>query len=249
MLRLLNDDSAGIREFSEVISTDASFAWEVLRAANSPLFSLPYEIDDLFQAVSVIGVERVRGMVFVAALSSGFRHAMREQSLLACWKHSLATAYLAAEMAPGFRVDSGKAYTAGLLHDLGRLALMTAFPAKYAGLIEQSHRDEIEMCVLEEQFFEINHCVAGASIAAAWSLPVSLAEVCLKHHDDPLDSPSALLLTVIAANRMAHLLGFQPVYEFRNTEAPTELPNGVSDHITESTELLHQKIEAYCTGL
>lgn len=246
---MLNDNSAGIREFSEVISTDASFAWEVLRAANSPLFSLPYEVDDLFQAVSIIGVERVRGMVFVAALSSGFRHALREKSLLDCWKHSLATAYLAAETAVGFRVDAGKAYTAGLLHDLGRLALMTAFPAKYAGLIEQSHRDEVEMCLLEDQFFEINHCVAGASIAAAWSLPASLAEVCLKHHDSTIDSPSPLLQNVVAANRMAHLLGFQPVFERRDTQEPTELPNGVPGHLMDATSLLHGKIDAYCVGI
>ncbi len=249
MLRLLNDNSAGIREFADVISTDASFAWEVLRAANSPLFSLPYEIDDLFHAVSIIGVERVRGMVFVAALSSGFRHAMREQSLLACWKHSLAVAYLAAESAVGFQVDAGKAYTAGLLHDLGRLALMTAFPAKYASLIEQSLREEVEMNVLEEQFFEINHCVAGASIAAAWSLPVSLAEVCLKHHDDPLDNPSPLLQNIVAANRMAHTLGFQPVYEKRLVQPASDLPNGVPNHLEESTALLHQKIDAYCLSV
>ncbi len=249
MLRLLNDNSAGIREFADVISTDASFAWEVLRAANSPLFSLPYEIDDLFHAVSIIGVERVRGMVFVAALSSGFRHAMREHSLLACWKHSLAVAYLAAETAVGFQVDAGKAYTAGLLHDLGRLALMTAFPAKYASLIEQSHRDEVEMNLLEEQFFEINHCVAGASIAAAWSLPVSLAEVCLKHHDEPLDNPSPLLQNIVAANRMAHILGFQPVYERRAVQPASDLPNGVPNHLQDSAALLHQKIDTYCMSV
>lgn len=248
-LSLLDDPSAGISEFTEVISTDPSFAWEVLRAANSPLFSLPYEIDDLFQATSLIGVERVRGMVFVAALSSGFRHALREKILLDCWKHSLATAYLAAEMSPGFQVDAGKAYTAGLLHDLGRLVLMTAYPAKYADLIEQSHREGVAMCMLEDQFFEINHCVAGASIASSWSLPLSLAEVCLKHHDSFDSTSSPLLQNVIAANRKAHLLGFQPVFEPTVAEPPSELPNWVPNQIEDAAALLHRKIDSFCTTL
>lgn len=247
-LRLLDDPNADMRAFTEVISTDPSFTWEVLRAANSPLFSLPYEIDDLFQATSLIGVERVRGMVFVALLSSGFQHALREKTLLDCWKHSLATAFLASEMSSGFQVDAGKAYTAGLLHDLGRLALMTAYPKKYTELIERSFQDQVEMCSLENQFFEINHCVAGASIASSWSLPLSLAEVCLKHHDPLEHTASPLLQNVIAANRTAHLYGFQPVYESTHTQLPTELPIWVSGQVQEAASALRERIDSFCTG-
>jgi putative nucleotidyltransferase with HDIG domain len=245
-LRLLDDPHADIRAFTEVISTDPSFTWEVLRAANSPLFSFPFRIDDLFQATALIGVERVRGMVFVAALSTGFGHALREESLLDCWKHSLATAFLAAEMAPAFQVDAGKAYTAGLLHDLGRLAFMTSYPAKYTELISRSFRDQVEMCSLEQQFFEIDHCLAGASIASSWSLPLSIAEVCLKHHEPVEHTATRLLQNIVAANRTAHLYGFRPVYETSSTQSPTELPNWVSGQIEKAAQVLRQRIDSFC---
>lgn len=247
LLRLLDDPSADIHQFSDVISTDPAFACEVLRAANSPLFSLPCRIDDLFQAITLIGVEQVRGMVLVAALSSRFQHAVRRESLLACWKHSLATAVLAAEMAPVFQLDPGAAYTAGLLHDLGRLVLMTAYPAKYAELIDRSFHESLEMNVIEEQFFEINHCVAGAAIACSWGLPISLADVCLAHHDRLGENSTPLLQAVIVANRRAHTFGFQPVYEPKLPDVASNLPHWVSSEIGDTATRLHSTIDSYCT--
>lgn len=249
LLCLLNDPSAGFAEFAEVIESDPSFAWEVLKAANSPLIGLPFEVDDIRHAVTIVGVERVKGLVLVIAVSREFRHAFREPRLVACWKHCLAVAQLSAELAPGFGVEPGLAYTAGLLHDLGRIALMTTFPQKYAGMIGESLTRHVEMRELERQFFEIDHCVAGATMMHVWSLPESLQDICLRHHNPISLYERGLLANVVAANRIAHMSGFQPVYEPQGSFGPETVPGGVPERILESMDALRMTIDGYCNSL
>lgn len=249
LLRLLNDPDAGFSEFAEVIESDPSFAWEVLKAANSPLIGLPFEVDDIRHAVAIVGVERVKGLVLVIALSREFRHAFREPRLVACWKHCLAVAQLSAELAPSFGVEPGLAYTAGLLHDLGRIALMTTFPQKYAGMIGESSTLQVEMRELEQKFFEIDHCVAGATMMQIWSLPESLQDICLRHHNPISLYERGLLANVVAANRIAHMSGFRPVYEPPGSYGLETVPGGVPDRILDSMDALHTTIDGYCSSL
>ncbi len=248
LLRLLNNPHAGYPEFAEVIESDPAFAWEVLKAANSPLLGVSGEVGDIRHAVTLVGVERVKGLVMMIALSREFRHAFREPRLVDCWKHCLAAAHLSAAFSPRYKTDPGVAYTAGLLHDVGRIALMTAFPRKYTALIEESVSDRVDIRELERQFFEIDHCTAGASMMLTWKLPPNLIEVCLRHHEPvPADEPG-LLANVAAANQAAHLAGFQPVYEAG--EEDREIPEAFAPpQVFLAPEALHRTIDAYCLTL
>ncbi|MCC6263998.1 MAG: HDOD domain-containing protein [Bryobacterales bacterium] len=246
LLQLLNDPNASYSEFAEVIESDPSFSWEVLKAANSSMLGLPFEVEDIRHAVSIVGVERVKGLVLAIALSREFRHAFREPRLVDCWKHCLATAHLSADLSIHYNTDSGLAYTAGLLHDVGRIALMSAFPRKYTALIEESFDRQVDMRILESQFFEIDHCAAGAAMMLVWQLPANLREVCLRHHEPFPEEERSLLANVAAANRVAHLAGFQPVFEVGG-EAPAQASlAGVPPQIFASAEALRKRVDAYC---
>lgn len=249
LLHLLNDSNASYSEFAEVIESDPSFTWEVLKAANSPLFGLPFEVEDIRHAVAIVGVERVKGLVLVIALSREFRHAFREPRLVDCWKHCLATAHLSADLSARYNTDPGLAYTAGLLHDLGRIALMTAFPRKYVALIEESISRQVDIRELERQFFEIDHCTAGATMMLVWQLPASLMNVCLRHHDPMPAGERSLLANVVAANRVAHIIGFQPVYQVEDPAGTEAASTGIPAQILGSVDLLHKTIDAYCRTL
>ncbi len=244
LLRLLNDSNASYSEFAEVIESDPSFTWEVLKAANSPLFGLPFEVDDIQHAVAIVGVERVKGLVMAIALSQEFRHAFREPKLVNCWKHCLATAHLSADLSIHYDIDSGLAYTAGLLHDLGRIALMTAFPSKYVALIEESASRQMDIRELELQFFEIDHCTAGATMMLVWQLPASLMDVCLRHHRSVPAGERSLLANVVAGNHLAHRAGFQPVFEVESSEYRAPGPADAPLQSDQAVQLLHKKIDA-----
>lgn len=249
LLQLLNDASASYSEFAEVIESDPSFTWEVLKAANSPLVGLPFEVEDIRHAVSIVGVERVKGLVLAIALSREFRHAFREPKLVECWKHCLATAHLSADLSIHYGTDSGVAYTAGLLHDLGRISLMTAFPRKYVAMIEESFERQVDIRVLERQFFEIDHCTAGATMMLRWQLPETLMNVCLRHHDPVSAEERGLLANIVAANRTAHLAGFQPVFELEDAEASSIPLAGAPPPALSAASALHARINAYCQSL
>lgn len=249
LLRLLNDSNASYSEFAEVIEGDPSFAWELLKAANSPLFGLPFEVVDIQYAVAIVGVERVKGLVMAIAMSQQFRHAFRERKLVSCWKHCLAAAHFCANLSFHYDVDSGLAYTAGLLHDLGRIALMTAFPGKYAALIEESASRQVDIRELELQFFEIDHCTAGATMMLVWQLPANLMDVCLRHHRSVPAGERSLLANVVAANHLAHRAGFQPVFEVESSEYRSPGPADAPLQSDQAVQLLHKKIDAYCMSL
>lgn len=249
LMHLLNDPNASYSEFADVIESDPSFAWEVLKAANSPLLGVPFEVDDILHAVSIVGVERVKGLVLAITLSREFRHAFREPRLADCWRHCLAVAHLSADLSIHFDTDSGVAYTAGLLHDVGRIALMSAFPRKYASMIEESFERQVDIRILERQFFEMDHCTAGAAMMLIWRLPVNLRDVCLRHHDGIPAEERSLLANVAAANRVAHRAGFEPVFGAEPHETREALLSGLPPQIHASAESLGERINAYCRSL
>ena len=126
---------------------------------------------------------------------------------------------------------------------------MTAFPRKYVALIEESFERQVDIRTLERQFFEIDHCTAGATMMLRWQLPETLMNVCLRHHDPAPAQERGLLANIMAANRTAHLAGFQPVFELEVAEtASAPLAEAQAAALSAANEL-HARINAYCQSL
>ena len=105
-----------------------------------------------------------------------------------CWRHSLATAVLAEELARVASLRPDQAYTAGLLHDLGRLALLAACPGRYTNLLRWMETDGPKddssyLLEYERQHFEIDHCEAGLALGRRWGLPDELCMIAGHHHE------------------------------------------------------------------
>src|SRR5205823_4063863 len=106
-------------------------------------------------------------------------------------------------------LESEACYTAGLLHDIGRLALLRNCRDKYKlVLAQQASGKDFDLLQSERSVFGIDHCEAGASIIDYWELPKELRDVVLLHHQKPLPGALGLLPVVYAGWRMADLLGF-----------------------------------------
>ena len=105
-------------------------------------------------------------------------------------------------------VDSDTCYTAGLVHDIGRLALLGAFPDKYQGILSIQPSDDLDLLQFEKSIFDIDHCQAGKWILEQWDFPEELREVAFLHHQKPQPDAPVLLRIVHVGWRMADLLGF-----------------------------------------
>ena len=114
---------------------------------------------------------------------------------------------MAERIAGAASVDRDFAYTSGILHDVGRVALATLRPDSYATLLKNISVGSGELLNFERKTFGLDHCEAGSHLAVAWHLPQEVTAV-IAHHHDPLthaqDAPELIRLSC----RLAHALGF-----------------------------------------
>jgi putative nucleotidyltransferase with HDIG domain len=122
--------------------------------------------------------------------------------------HSLATAIIAEEAARIARIDRETAYTTGLLHNLGTLGLMSAYPDEYSRMLEVSGDFGFNLLKTERDLFDIDHCAAGAYLAQDWDFPDELAAAIATHHDEPVSQERTLENVIKLSWRLTDTLGY-----------------------------------------
>jgi HD-like signal output (HDOD) protein len=208
LLDLLARDDVQIRELVALISSDPAISVQILRVANSPLFGFRAQIDSLQSALVVLGLRRVRSLCMTVATANHMKGVLHIAELSRCWRHMLACALLTEQLARSCSAFEDRAYTAGLLHDVGRLGLLLAYPHEYADLLRGADANPVDLLDLERRELGMDHCEAGRMLAAHWNLPPDFQIVAACHHD-PLRSAGVDLLTLVHLGcRMADSLGF-----------------------------------------
>jgi len=228
VLGLVSQEDVSIQAVYELVRMDLSFSAELLRFANSALFGSRREVKSLPQAIMVVGLDRLKTMATFVALNRMVRASVRIQALRKIWVHSLVTALIADEAARVNRVARDAAYTTGLLHNLGTLGLMSAYPDEYSRMLEVSNDFGFDLLTTERDLFEIDHCAAGAYLAQDWDFPDELAAAIATHHDDPVPGEATLENLVKVSWRLADCLGyaaFSPEKEWAYEKLIAFLPN------------------------
>jgi putative nucleotidyltransferase with HDIG domain len=237
IMAMASQEDVDIRELGKLVKMDPSFSAELLRFANSALFGLRREVTSLVSAIGVVGTERVKTMATLVAVNRMVRSSARVGALRKVWIHSLATALIAEEAARVARMERESTYTAGLLHNLGTLGLMSAYPDEYSRMLEVSDDYGFDLLTTERDLFEIDHCSAGAYLAQDWGFPDELAVVIATHHDEPVPGEISLYHLIKVSWRLADTLGyaaFSPDKKWTWEELTALLPNARSSWLGES---------------
>jgi putative nucleotidyltransferase with HDIG domain len=208
ILALASQENVSAQQVSELTRMDPSFSAELLRVANSALFGVRREVTSLSQAIVIVGMDRVRSMAMLLCVNKMVRSSLRIQALRRVWQHSVATAILCEESARAAGLPRDEAYTAGLLHNLGSLGLMSAYPDEYARMLQVSDDYGFDLLKTERDLFEIDHCAAGAYLAQDWDFPDELAATLATHHDEPAAGVYSMDNIVRICWRLADSLGF-----------------------------------------
>jgi putative nucleotidyltransferase with HDIG domain len=246
LLDLLARDDVEIRELVALISSDPAFSAQILRVANSPLFGFRARIDSLQSALVVLGLRRVRSLSMTVATSNHMKAALRIEELSRCWRHMLACALLTEELARSCRAFEERAYTAGLLHDIGRLGLLLADPVEYAGLLRNGGRNVLELLDCEREAMGMDHCEAGRLLAQQWNLPEDFQIIAARHHDPQNNSTVDLLTLVHLGCKLADSLGFwvvEPIRQCSPEEIQASLPPLLSKRITINVDRWRETVE------
>lgn len=211
MVKLLADEEAAVQGVIGLLRSDPALSAEVLALANSAFYGKAYHIDNLARAVLVLGFERTRALTLTVALRSFTRHLTNTKVMQNCWQHSLATALLAEEFAPLYQISKDQAYTSALMHDVGRLGLLTAYGDRYAPVLEIRHDGLAECLESEYALFQMDHCQAGLWLTQQWGFPPEYSRVAGCHHEELPGKHGDLASLTRMACLFADALGFSAV--------------------------------------
>jgi putative nucleotidyltransferase with HDIG domain len=209
VLQLVNRENIQLYQLSEVISSDPAFASEVLTVANSLLYSPRYPANNILQAISILGANALQGMCITVGVRAYMGKTMSLQEMKNFWRHNLACAIIAEHLAVLSRMDKDNAYTAGILHDIGRSALAVIQPKEYARLLHTHRGPAHSILEGERALFGWDHCEVGLQLIANWKLPREL-EIVVAHHHDVLPEPREwnLCALIRMSCQMADATGF-----------------------------------------
>ncbi|WP_036213390.1 HDOD domain-containing protein [Massilia sp. LC238] len=205
LIEHLQADDLGMPELAALISKDAGMTGKLLAVANSSAYQRHHRNVNLEQSLVALGTDMIKTLVISDSVFQTFNNFPHSGStdLRAFWKNSLSTAVIAKDIARAVEYPHlEEAYLAGLLHNVGRLALLATAPKEYA--FNFSARDDEDLCAVEQRTLQITHAEAGAWLIERWQLDSFLADAVLYHHEpsERLESAHPLIRIV----RLAHVL-------------------------------------------
>jgi HD-like signal output (HDOD) protein len=176
-------DQIEVKRIVDMISCDESITAQCLRMANSALYYLPQVVKTVHGAVIVLGVGQVREILLACSLLNLLPKEQNQLLALALWEHSLGCALLSRELARRIDYpDPERAYLAGLLHDLGELINLVAFPGEARACLAHASAEQMPLDEVERSSMGFTHCDSGDVVAEMWRLPHHLREAIRFHH-------------------------------------------------------------------
>jgi putative nucleotidyltransferase with HDIG domain len=207
-LAMLRDEDSGADDCARIIGTDQALTARVLRLANSAFYGVPGRVSSVNRAVQMLGKRTLRGALTTVALSGQFS-AIRCEGFRfdGFWRHTIGTAIGAEAIARTRSLDDETAFTAGVLHDIGRLALAAHFPHETAAMLELARAHDLPWLEAERLALGTDHAAVGAAIASQWNFPAAVQAAIAAHHLPQQDGNAAGMADVIhVADAIVHAL-------------------------------------------
>jgi putative nucleotidyltransferase with HDIG domain len=207
LLDSIDQEDVDISVLARKVAHDQALTAKTLRLANSSLYSLQVKVTTIQQAITFLGFQTTRSLIMAAAVTGCFPAGQCVGfDDRAFWRHSIATAACARVLARRMRFNQDYAFTAGLLHDIGRLVLVTRFPAQYAQVLAASAGAGLHLPDAERSLLGVDHVAAGVALARHWSFSGTMLQAIAHHHDPEAQGAGFLATIVHVANAIAHAL-------------------------------------------
>ena len=186
VLQELQAPDASAERIGELVGMDLAMTGKLLQLVNSASFGISCKISNPTEAVRFLGVGMVRSLALAIHAFSCFDQAkLAEFSFARIWNHSVTVGVFARRMsqlegAETMMVD--EAFIAGLLHDIGKLMLITNMTDDYRGVMSLVHHQQMSVSAAESKIFGATHAEVGAYLLGLWGLPVPIVEAVALHH-------------------------------------------------------------------
>lgn len=205
--QLATNPNAEAHDYIEVIEADEGLSARVLKIANSVFYDRGGGSKTIADAVNVVGISELKGLMNATALANVFpsRHPMRRQ----LWAHDISTAITARLLSRHLLPScTDQAFLAGLMHDIGKLLMLQRHTDTYEKLVKRGLADGLESIQAEALEYPFDHTEVGHLIGERWNFSAELVTAIRKHHQPWEKIQQQSLVAIIkASNIVTHTLG------------------------------------------
>ncbi len=195
-------------DIGDVVGKDTALTTRLLKLVNSAYFSLPRKIDTVTRAVNMIGMRELRNLTMAASAAEVFARIPGSLiDMAAFWQHSVYCGLLARHLAERCSVlHSERLFTAGLLHDVGRLLMLMKLPDEIGKAESMRLQSKKPVCEIEQELVGFDHAQVGHALLQHWNMPDNLCASVLYHHN-PKDAQDAHLEAALIhiADQVTHV--------------------------------------------
>ena len=182
----IESENGSIANVGKLVSRDPAMTAKLLQLANSTMFGLRTRVSSPAQAAAMIGMDALQSLVLSVAVFKSFKKSeARGCCIESLSDHCFRVGSLAKRIADHEGLDkeiAGECFTAGLLHDVGKLVLATKTPDQFSAAIEKSKIENISTVDAEQELLGISHAGVGGYLLSLWGLPQNIVEGIAFHH-------------------------------------------------------------------
>ena len=207
LLSSIDQEDVDIAVLAKKVSHDQALTAKTLRLANSSLYGLQIKVTTIQQAITFLGFVTTRNLITAAAVTGCFAQGQCAGfNDKAFWRHSIAVGACCRVIARRLRFSQDFAFTAGLLHDIGRLVLVSIFPARYSQVLDYQRQNDVGALAAEQAVMGVDHVSAGIALANHWNFSDTMKTAIACHHDPDTPGAGKLAAIVHVANAIVHAL-------------------------------------------
>lgn len=205
VMAVTGNPESSAHDLMKAILPDQSMCTAILKIANSAFFGLPGQVGTIEKAVIVLGFEEVRNVVIGKAVFASFQklNKSNRHNIQTFWEHSFTCGLAAKILATHLGYSQSELFIAGLIHDIGKLAMLMTFPHDYSPLLELSEPYQFQSIIKENEIFSISHDEIGMRLLKRWHFPEALI-MAIGYHHRPQQAPTHKTFPLIV--QMADIL-------------------------------------------
>jgi HD-like signal output (HDOD) protein len=182
IMEIITDENSSASDLADEIANDTSLTAKILKMVNSAYYGFYREIVKVSDAVVVLGFNEIRRLSLAISVLDMFGPGNRAEHRLRFWNHSFGCAAMSDIVAKERGIFDRGAFTAGLLHDIGKAVLDQHFPSMFSAVQACMRERLLKAHEAENLLFDFDHADVGYWLSERWNLPVSLSEAIHCHH-------------------------------------------------------------------
>lgn len=214
VMQIVNDPHSSAEDVAKFISRDVALTSKVLRLANSAFYGIPRTISSVNSAIVILGFNTIRSLVLSASVLKVFpsKPGLVSFDRKAFWKHSFMVGIASRMLAQMYRrkkmIDMETAFSAGLLHDIGKIILEQYANDDYAPVLKAAKEKNLPLVMVEKSLLGMSHADVSGMLIDKWQMPNELRLPIVNHHSPLEDKDTQDMACIVHyANHLCHVMG------------------------------------------